>query len=645
MSFRIKHKSMFFKLNQQSYIIFYFSLLLIFSFSGCKERKVSVEHLKNKPENQHEKITEKIFSEEELIDQGFITSTDVESIADPNAVKGGTITIAMSEFPPTFRTIGKNTHLVTISLIEGMTFESLLYLNSKTLDYQQNLATHWKISKDKKTYWFRINPQAKWSDGRAVLAKDVVSTYRLLTDSGIKDPAVVGLFSENYFLPEAISRYVVKVKCRKDNWRSFMYFALMSIFPSYHIDKVDGASYLKKYQFQMFPGSGPYQIDLSSTKKGKQLVLKRRENYWGKLCPQNKGLYNFDKIKMIVVMDERLQLEKFKKGEIDLYMPSRARWWLSELNAKNVNFIKRGLILKRKIFNFKPLGMAGLAFNTQEKPFNDIKVRKAFSLLWDVNQLIEKLFCGEYERCHSYFQGTVFENLNNPAPEYNPLLAMELLKEAGWKKNENEPFLRKEGEIFEIDLMIDSGMNFVFTKLQQDLQKAGIKLNLVNTTGHAVFKNIMQKKFKIAYLGWTGLLFPNPETSMHSKYAKISDTNNITGIQIPRVDEICELYDKSYDILDRIKLLKELDSILTNEQNYAFGWVAPYAARIAFWNRFGYPKSGLTYSGDWRAIFGLWWIDPDKENILQKAKKDKKMNLAKGKEWIDYWNKQQEKEL
>ncbi|MCC7431246.1 hypothetical protein IT568_10410 [bacterium] len=567
------------------------------------------------------------------------TASDFEPQGDPKAKKGGSFTMVQDEFPPTYRTEGKDTRHQILSMIEGMVYEGLLTLDSKTLKYNSALATHWKISEDKTTYTFRIDPNARWSDGKPVVAEDVVATYKLLVDKGIEDPSTNGTYEENYELPVAESKYIVSVKCKKVNWRSFIYFSTRVIFPSHHLNKIDGKGYLTKYQFQMMPGSGAYVLDQDATKKGEVLVLKRRKDYWAENYQANIGLNNFDEIRFVFVLDDRLQLEKFKKGEFDFYMPSRAQWWVQELDPTNVDEISRGLIQKRKIFNYKPLGMSGLAYNTLEEPFNDIRVRKAFGMLWNVDQLIEKLFFGEYERCRSYFQGSIYENPKNPLPVYDPDQAVKLLAEAGWTKKAGQKYLTKNGKNFELDFMIDQSWERIFTPFQQDLEKVGIKLSLVNVTPQAKFEQVMGKKFKVTHQGWTGLVFPNPETSLHSKYSKEVETNNITGMANKRIDEICDIYDKTYEISERVKLMQELDAIAVSEENYSFGWVAPYGSRIAFWNKFGMPESGLTYSGDWVVVPTLWWYDADKDKALQEAKTDKNKKLEVPPMIVDYWNK------
>ena len=48
-----------------------------------------------------------------------------------------------------------------------------------------SLASHWSISKDKMTYKFRINPDARWWDGMPVTSDDVIATWELMMDETI----------------------------------------------------------------------------------------------------------------------------------------------------------------------------------------------------------------------------------------------------------------------------------------------------------------------------------------------------------------------------------------------------------------------------------------------------------------------------
>lgn len=575
--------------------------------------------------------------------QGWKTATLVEAYGDPNAKKGGSITMCEQEFPTTYRAIGKDSRLQSISVMTSLMYETLLGLDGKTMDFLPSLATHWKVSDDKMTYEFRLDPRARWSDGMPVVADDIVATYKLYIDEGHGDPNVYTTYRDDIANVEKVSPYLVRVQAKRKAWTAFNTIAIfMQIFPAHYISKIDGKGYLEKYQYQTFPGTGPYEIDYQTTKNPELLVLKRRPNYWAANDPVNAGVYNFDQIRFIYVLDEKLRLEKFKKGEYDFYNTMRAQWWAEEFTTKSSDDVKRGLVQKVKMYNFNPKGTSGLAMNTKEEPFSDPKVRKAISMLWNFDQLNEKLFFGEYVKNVSYYQNSVYENPNNPTQKYNPTAATALLKEAGWEKKAGEKWLSKGGKPFELDLEIDPSSERVFTPLQQDLERVGIKLNLVNVTPQARFEKAMKKQFKITYQNWGGTTFPNPEGMMHSKYADQLENSNITAMAIKRIDDLSTQYEEEFDVAKRIKMVQEIDSLAVAENHYAFGWIAPYTVRAVYWNKFNHPKCGVTRIGDYEAAFTLWWYDADKDAQLQKAKADKTLTMPKPNdkdavEYLDCW--------
>ncbi|PYS05971.1 MAG: hypothetical protein DMG12_05600, partial [Acidobacteria bacterium] len=114
--------------------------------------------------------------------EGWETNTKFDLIGDPRAVKGGTIRDVIVDFPGTLRMAGPEWNTSVNYTIAGLVYESLLTLHPTTLEYMPVLATHWKIEPDKLTYRFRIDPNARYSDGTPVTAEDVVATWKFLTD-------------------------------------------------------------------------------------------------------------------------------------------------------------------------------------------------------------------------------------------------------------------------------------------------------------------------------------------------------------------------------------------------------------------------------------------------------------------------------
>ncbi len=574
-------------------------------------------------------------------DQGWETNTSYKPTGSPNAKKGGSITMSFNEYPAVFRYFGKNSNYQVTRVIGGLVYEGLLGYDAETSNYVPALATHWKISEDKKKYSFRIDPNARWSDGRPVTADDVVATYDLLTDEKIEDVYYNTMWPKYYNRPVKESKYIVSIEVKEDSWRNFLYYSGVPIMPAYHLAKIDGKDYLSNYQYQMLPGTGPYEIDLDKTKQGDLVVMKRRDNYWAEKYPSNVGAYNFDELRMLIVRERRLELEKFQKGEFDFYIPARAQWWVEELNVNKDDNVKRGLIQKRKIYNYDPQGMGGFAMNTNESPFNDLNVRKAFSYLFNFEQLNEKMFFDEYVRCQSWFPSSVFENKDNPKPKYDPALAAKLLDEAGWTRKAGDKYRKNaKGEEFELNLMSDESLERIFIPFQQDLENAGIKMNFKTIAGNERFKKAQAKDFKIHYQNWGGLLFPNPEGSMHSKYADVPDNTNMTGMANDRIDELIELYNKEYDGKKRVEYILEIDKIASEQYHYVMGWIAPHTLRCSYWNKYSYPKTGLGYTGDFEGVLTYWWYDEDKAKTLEKAQGDKSTVMQPvDTKIIDAWNK------
>ena len=112
---------------------------------------------------------------------GWETNKDIVSSGDPKAIKGGTFTmLGGDEYPTTFRSTGKDTRHQINGLMDALQNEPLLGFNYEKLEWEPAIATHWKIGEDSLTYWFRIDPRARWADGKDIVADDIVAAYNLL---------------------------------------------------------------------------------------------------------------------------------------------------------------------------------------------------------------------------------------------------------------------------------------------------------------------------------------------------------------------------------------------------------------------------------------------------------------------------------
>ncbi len=581
-------------------------------------------------------------------DLGFVTYSpapeEMKFFGDPRAKVGGVLHILTSRFPATMRIYGENSNYIENSYIEGMCYETLLDIHPVTMEFIPRLASHWKISDDKMEFTFRIDPQAHFSDGTPVTAEDVVATWRLLMDETIRFPSSQLVYGK-FYEPEAISKYLVKVRCKKLNWRNLLYFgAAMSILSSKEIGHLTGAEFLEKYQFEMPVGSGEYIILPKDIRKEQGWTLTRRPDYWAKDYPMNKYTGNFDYIVFDVVKDNiSLMYEKFKKGEGDIFTfgALTIEQWVTDTNYKA---LQNGWIRKRWVYNDRPAGTNGYAFNMRIEPFNDIRVRKAFAYLHNRPKIIEKLLYNEYLPLHSYYANTVYENPDNPRYDYDPDKAAQLLAEAGWKERNENGILVKDGKPFVIEFGIPKIIEKFVTPYKQELRKAGIDLRLKFQDGNTLWKNAMNRNFKLYFISWTGLVFPNPETSLHSSLADKKNNNNLEGFKSPTVDSLLAVYDTTFSPAKRIEIIRRIDKIVMDSCKNALGWY-PKALKFAYWNKFGMPEYVLSRFGTpVSSAMSLWWYDEQKAQELEKAMRENRKIPDPGPKHVRWWKELQQRQ-
>ncbi len=550
---------------------------------------------------------------------------EMKYFGDPRAVKGGEFRIVSDQFPATFRPEGQNSTSVYNQDVKAIVYESLLGEHPVTRAFVPALASHWKISEDKMTFSFRINPNARFSDGSPVTSADVLASYNLMMDETLLEPSNLVVYSK-FEAPVALSKYIVSVKAKSLNFRNMLYFAGMLIQSANEIGKLTGREYLEKYNQKMPVGSGPYILLESDIKDGVQYILTRRDDYWDKENPMGRYSGNFDRLVYEVVRDNpTLQYEKFKNGEGDIFrfnMATTEKW----IKDTEYDAIKHGWVKRYRLFNDAPMGTSGYAFNMRREPWSDIRVRKAFAHLVPRKQIIEKLLYNEYEPYDSEYPNSVYECPNNEKMEYNPDLAGKLLDEAGWSQRNAQGIRTKNGKTLSIELAITKTAERFVTPTQQELRKAGIDMQIKFEDWPTTIKNIDARNFEVFYFGYGGLLTPNPETSMKSTLADKTDNNNIQGIKNARVDQLLDLYDQSFDIKEQIKIIREIDSIAASIHYNVQQW-NPRGIRFAYWDKFGMPEfvapryTQLSYI--YRTIAMTWWYDPEKAAAIEAAKAKK----------------------
>jgi microcin C transport system substrate-binding protein len=553
-----------------------------------------------------------------------------DSIKSEKTFKGGKTTILSEEPPVTLRPYGKNSNTVFNEECNRLMYESLLQIDQLTGKYLPSLATHWKISNDKKTFKFRINPKARWADGKAITSEDFIATWKLITDEGLLDPYLNQLF-KTFEEPTAESEYIISFNSKVEGWRQFLLISTgLIVLPAHYIKGVSGKDYIEKYQMTPIPGSGPYVMLEKDINIGQSMSVRRRSDYWAENEIINQNKNNFDIINFVFSAGELIDYERFLKGEIDILNVSKISTWYRKFDIPEV---KRGLILRKRIFNKSPKSVYGLCINTKKEPFNDIRIRKALYYALNRKKIVESLYSNEYELMNSFFAGTAYANHDNPNTGYNLDSAVMLLNKSSWKEKNSDGYLVKNGKIFEIELPFRKGMDRFLTIYQEDLKKIGIKLILKEIDFGASVKLLEDKNFNLLPISIVLPNVPNPENIFKSGSG---ENTNWSGIEDKRVDELIEKYNRENNPNIRIELIKQIDKLLIESTGYILFWYSS-SFHIAFHNYFKYPEYIFGRDGGVESILNLWSYDKEKIKKYEEAVKNKKINLDTGICDNKYW--------
>lgn len=532
-----------------------------------------------------------------------------DPIASPDAEIGGELAIFGGQYSKSFNYYLDNNSLT--SEIFGAMFETLLGMNSITLEYEPALADRWTISDDKKAFTFHINEKAKWSDGTPITAEDVLWTFQAIMDpKNMTGPHKVAL--ERFQTPEVLDTHTIRFTTDTVHWRNLGACGSFQIMPKHAYGALD----FNKVNFEFPVVSGLYR--LGEIKEGTYVTLKRRSDWWNKDDPRSLGIGNFDTLKFRFYADRSIAFENFKKGMIDLFPVYTSRIWVNDTGG---GLFTKNHIVKQKVINNQPVGFQGFAMNMRAFPFDDLKVRKAMAYLLDRRKMNHTLMYDQYFLHRSYYEDLYDKDHPCTNAFYDPdkKKARDLLKEAGWIVNPQTGLLTKNGRPFTFKFLTRDSSTAKFLAIySEDLKDVGITLEIDQKDWAAWSKDMDEFNYQMTWAAWGAGVFKDPESMWAGKEADRKGSNNITGLKNTAVDALIEKQKGIFDIQKRNAIVRQIDKILCDEMPYVLLWNVNYT-RLLYWNKFGTPPTVLSKYGREDSAYSYWWIDPDARADLAQA--------------------------
>ena len=363
-------------------------------------------------------------------------------------------------------------------------------------------AERWEVSEDGMTWTFHLRKGLKWSDGKPLTAEDFrYGLLRLLDARNASPNAYMAYFLKNgeaFFNGKAGSEDVgidvpddATLRLRLENPAPLMLDCLsFYAFAPARADVVEQDPRGWATKPESLVSNGPFV--LSEWKHNSELTLMKNPNYW------DADNVKIDKVRMVMITDSNTALAAFKAGKVDLLdrIPPQMTPQLIESGEAKVA---------------PALGTAFCVFNVARAPFDDPRVRKAFTLAIDRRTMVEKVTLGGQKPAVAFIpygipgvgsdrdfraEGEAF------LPERaDPEAAKKLLAEAGYPDGKGFPKVAYKYNLSSTNKAIAEALQAMWK------QNLGVEVELANEEWKVFLNTREQGDFQIARHAYVTIFF------------------------------------------------------------------------------------------------------------------------------------------
>ena len=410
------------------------------------------------------------------------------------------------------------------------------------------LARKWDISKDGLTVTLHLVKNARFHDGKPITGEDVA--FSIMTVKALHPFQSMLAPVTRVDLPEP---HTVVIHLKKPHPAILMAMspALLPILPKHVYGSVEK---VRDHPANMKPiGSGPFKLEAFAP--GREIRLVKNEDFFLKDRPY------MDRLTIKIMRNTLEEALGMETGKIHMMASFQDLDELKHLESLNHVTVVRNA--------FKGIGpIFWMAFNLQEKPFNDVRVRKAIAYTIDRKFIVDTVFKGE----------TVIETgpISSNSPFYSSDVSLyeqdfekanRLLDEAGYPRD-------KTGKRFSFRMLYMPERAGVNLKIVEYLRRIFLRnLGVEAVIEHpADFKDWIKKvsnwDFQMTsddVFNWGDPVIGVHRTYLSSNIRKGVIWSNTQGYRNPEGDSLMAEAGSELDFQKRYVLYKELQKIIMDD--------------------------------------------------------------------------------
>lgn len=372
------------------------------------------------------------------------------------------------------------------TVLRTLIFEPLA-METSDGQFEPGLAKSWTVN-DAGTEWtFKLREKVTFHDGTPFTSSAVKTAF----DHYTKDP----MLSKRLAIAsvETPDDFTVVFKLQ----RPFAPF--LNVVGSFQCTIPSPTSFDEKGNLIKPIGTGPFKLK-QQTKERVEYIA--NENHW-------RGKPDLDELNVVYIADQATMILALESGEVDLI--GADGYGVSQAEVKRLQENKDFTVVE----NPDSSSLEWVGFNLYKAPLNDVNVRKAINYAINREEITEYV----YEGLATPAKGPI--GFDNSIPwvdtsikgyEFDLKKAKQLLTEAGWKEKNEEGYLVKDGQVLELNFLIQSDRTWkpLGEVIQTQLAKAGIKVNLELQDNNMIRDLVKQGKYDLAGLGSMGKSASDP---------------------------------------------------------------------------------------------------------------------------------------
>jgi dipeptide transport system substrate-binding protein len=385
----------------------------------------------------------------------------------------------------------------------GTSFDANSQIYSRIVDFERGsttvipgLAEKWEISADGTVYTFHLRKGVKWHSNanfkptREMNADDIIfAIERQWKDS--HPYFKVTSSNHSYFndmgMPkllksvDKVDDYTVKVTLNAPEapFLSDLAMEYAGIQSKEYADAMLKAGTPEKLDQEPI-GSGPFM--LVQYQKDAIIRYKAFPEFWA-------GKAKIDDLIFAITPDASVRWAKLQKGECHV-MPYP--------NPADLDAIRKDTNVT--VLEQPGLNIGYLAYNTTKKPFDDVRVRKAFNMAMNKQAIIDAVYLSVGVAAINPIPPTMWSyNKNVKDDAYNPDAAKKLLAEAGFPNG-----LETDLWAMPVQRPYNPNAKRIAELMQADLAKIGVKAEIKSFEWGEYRKRAQAGEHQTAQLGWTG---------------------------------------------------------------------------------------------------------------------------------------------